>query len=160
MSRHEYNKSRERTPEHGAEAEVFRSYLKQKGLKFTAARHQLLEQIFAMNDHFTADQLLDRLKKNRLRVSKATVYRTLSVMLDCGLLNSHDFGVGALFYEHTHGHARHNHMYCLDTKQILEFKAPEIDEQLRSIAKEMRFDVSSISIQLFGYSKGYKKETS
>ena len=155
MSRYEYDKTRDTTPEHGDEEAVFEEYLRNRGLKFTAARKQLLHKIFEMHDHFTADQLLDRLKQNDLRVSKATVYRTLSVMLDCGLLVSHDFGEGALYYEHTHGHSSHHHMFCLGTKRILEFKSPEVDERLRKVAEDMGFEPLAISVKIYGLSREF-----
>ena len=158
MSRYEYNKTEDSTKDHGDEAEVFEEYLRHKGLKFTAARRQLLDRIFEMHDHFTADQLLDRLRSNDLRVSKATVYRTLNVMLDSGLLASHDFGEGALYYEHTYGHAPHEHMFCLACKKIIEFKSPEIDTRLRDVASELSFFRVSHSLKVFGLCEGCARD--
>lgn len=150
MSRYRYDKVEDSTTDHGEESEVFEEYLRRKGLKFTSARRQLLDKIFEMHDHFTADQLLDRLKSEGFRVSKATVYRTLSVMLDSGLLVSHDFGEGALFYEHTHGHAPHEHMFCIACKKIVEFKSPETEQQLGKVARDLGFEMVSHSLKVFG----------
>lgn len=149
-SRYAYDKVQEATDEHGDEEVVFEEYLHRKGLKFTSTRKRLLRKIFGMHDHFTADQLLDRLKGERMQVSKATVYRTLGVMLDCGLLTSHDFGEGALYYEHTHGHAQHQHMFCLACKRILEFKSEALDGEVGRIAGELGFTAFSHSLKVFG----------
>ena len=150
MSRYEYDKSTDSTTDHGSEAEVFAEYLRQKGLKFTSARRKLLDRIFDMHDHFTADQLLDRLRSENMRVSKATVYRTLTVMLDSRLLVSHDFGEGALYYEHTHGHAPHEHIFCLGCKTIVEFRSPATAAQLTEIAADLGFRLIFHSLKAFG----------
>lgn len=135
---------------HGQEHRVFAEYLQRKGLKFTSTRKQLLDRIFEMHDHFTADQLLDRFRDAKLRVSKATVYRTLSVMLDCGLLESHDFGEGSLFYEHTFGHRHHDHLFCLNCKEIVEFFHEKVENLQSEIAQELGFTLIDHSHKLFG----------
>lgn len=152
MSRYEYDKRQEaRRSDHGGDEErLFEKYLRSRGLKFTAARRELLHRIFDMHDHFTAEQLLERLKSGKVRVSKATVYRTLNVMLDCGLLEAHDFGEGALYYEHTHGHAHHDHMFCLSCKRIIEFRSDGIEELQERVAKDLGFRMLSHSLKIFG----------
>ena len=149
MSDYEIDKSQD--PEtHGREHQVFAEYLQRKGLKFTSTRRQLLERIFEMHDHFTAEQLLERFRESQTRVSKATVYRTLGVMLDCGLLESHDFGEGSLFYEHTFGHRHHDHIFCLNCKTIVEFVHEEVEALQAKIAEDLGFVLLAHSHKLFG----------
>lgn len=137
-------------PGDGAELKVFSEFLKTKGLKFTRPRRELLEKIFSMHDHFTADQLLDRLKTERVAASKATVYRTLAVMLECELLTSHDFGEGARYYEHTFGHEHHDHLFCLRCKRIVEFRDNRIESLQDQVALEAGFQIVSHSLKLYG----------
>ena len=134
----------------GHESQIFEEYLRRNGFKFTATRRQLLASLFEMHDHFTADQLLDRLKQSRVRVSKATVYRTLAVMLDCGLLECHDFGVGSLYYEHSFGHGHHDHLFCLHCKRIVEFRHDGIEQLQEQVARDLGFQIVSHSLKLFG----------
>jgi Fur family ferric uptake transcriptional regulator len=134
----------------GEEERVFADFLKSRGLKFTRSRRALLRKIFAMHDHFTADQLLERLRKERIPASKATVYRTLAVMQDCGLLGSHDFGGGALHYEHVLGHAHHDHLICLGCRSIVEFRDDRIEDLQERIAKDAGFTLLDHSLKLLG----------
>jgi len=137
----------------GEEERVFGEYLRDRGLKFTMARRQLLHKVFAMHDHFTAEQLLDRLKEDGVGASKATVYRTLSVLLACDLLTAHDFGEGALYYEHIFGHDHHDHMFCLHCKQITEFRDDEIESHQDRVAEQLGFAMLSHSLKMYGVCK-------
>lgn len=134
----------------GEEERVFEEFLRERGLKFTRARRDLLRKIFSMHDHFTAEQLLDRLKEAGLEASKATVYRTLSVLLECDLLNAHDFGEGALYYEHTFGHDHHDHLFCLNCKSITEFREPSIEDSQVRITESLGFRMLAHSLKIYG----------
>lgn len=149
MSRFRVDKSQD-PDTHGEERKVFQDYLRTKGLKFTQTRQVLLERIFEMHDHFTADQLLDRLRDAQVRISKATVYRTLKVMLDSGLLECHDFGEGARYYEHSFGHQNHDHLFCVHCNQIEEFHHPQIKELHQRVASDLGFRLLSHSLKIFG----------
>jgi Fur family ferric uptake transcriptional regulator len=134
---------------HGEE-QVFEAYLRSKGLKFTAARKQLLRAIFAIHDHFTAEQLLERLRQSGVAASKATVYRTLAVMLACDLLELHDFGEGARYYEHTFGHAHHDHLFCVNCKAIKEFRDDRIEKLQAQVARKANFDLMAHTLKMYG----------
>lgn len=82
---------------------AFEHYLKDKGLKITNQRLLVAEKIFSSHNHFTAEGLLDELKDNQDRISKATIYRILSIMVEAGLLAEHDFGKDYKYYEHIMG---------------------------------------------------------
>ncbi len=134
----------------GREEFVFESFLKERGLKYTKARKMLLHKVFGMHDHFTAEQLLDRLKDDRVAASKATVYRTLSVLLECDLLAAHDFGEGALYYEHTFGHEHHDHLFCVHCKRITEFRDDRIEEHQDRVIDELGFEMITHSLKIYG----------
>lgn len=137
----------------GEEERVFESFLRERGLKFTKARKILLRKVFEMHDHFTAEQLLDRLKQDGVAASKATVYRTLSVLLECDLLVAHDFGEGALYYEHTFGHDHHDHLFCLSCKRITEFRDDRIEEHQERVTGDLGFQMLSHSLKIYGICK-------
>ena len=137
----------------GEEEQIFAEFLRQRGLKFTRARRQLLRKIFGMHDHFTAEQLMERLKKERVRASKATVYRTLSILLECDLLTCHDFGEGSLYYEHTFGHDHHDHLFCLNCKSIVEFRDDRIEDLQARVAHEAGFTMIAHSLKMYGLCK-------
>lgn len=134
----------------GEEEAVFEAYLKERGLKYTKPRRDLLRAIFEMHDHFTADQLLERLKAAGLSASKATVYRTLSVMIDCKLLISHDFGEGALYYEHVYGHRHHDHLFCVHCKSITEVVDEHGEDHHQKMTQDLGFHMVSRSVKIYG----------
>jgi Fur family transcriptional regulator, ferric uptake regulator len=134
---------------HGEEL-VFERFLKSRGLKYTPARKQLLRAIFSIHDHFTAEQLLDRLKSQGIAASKATVYRTLAVMLACDLLELHDFGEGSRYYEHTFGHAHHDHLFCVNCKTIKEFSNEAIESLQQQVARRLGFELMAHTLKMYG----------
>ena len=142
---------------HGEE-KVFEQYLRSRGLKYTPARKELLRAIFGMHDHFTADQLIDRLKEMQVGASKATVYRTLAVMLACDLLEMHDFGEGARFYEHTYGHAHHDHLFCVNCKAIVEFRDEAIEKQQGKVAEKAGFELLAHTLKMYGLCELCRKD--
>jgi Fur family ferric uptake transcriptional regulator len=154
----EFDKSKD-ADTHGEEA-VFEAYLRSQGLKFTAARRQLLRAIFTIHDHFTAEQLLDRLRQTGVAASKATVYRTLAVMLACDLLELHDFGEGARYYEHTYGHAHHDHLFCVNCKTIKEFRDDRIEKLQALVARKAGFDLMAHTLKMYGLCSRCRRDPS
>jgi Fur family transcriptional regulator, ferric uptake regulator len=142
---------------HGEE-KIFERYLRSKGLKYTPARKALLRAVFAMHDHFTADQLIERLRERRIGASKATVYRTLAVMLACDLLEMHDFGEGARYYEHTFGHAHHDHIFCVGCKEIAEFRDEGIERLQTKAAEKAGFEILAHSLKIYGLCSSCRKD--
>ena len=142
---------------HGEER-VFGEFLHKNGLKFTPARRQLLRAIFSIHEHFTADQLLERLKDLGIGASKATVYRTLGVMLSCDLLEMHDFGEGARYYEHTFGHPHHDHLFCVNCKRISEFRDDRIEDLQKQISTRLGFALLSHTLKIYGLCRACRED--
>ena len=136
--------------EPGPEVAIFEKYLRAQGLKLTSARLDVLNLVFADHSHFTADELHDRCRRQGLRVSKATLYRTLAILLDCKLLAAHDFGQDAKYYEHIFGHRHHDHMYCECCRRIFEFRSESIEELQDKAALEAGFHSQRHSLTIFG----------
>jgi len=137
--------------------QLVQNYLKTHDFKLTNQRMRIVEEIFATKGHFTADDLYDALRGKGENVSKATVYRTLSILAEGGIIDAQDFGQGPLYYEAALGAKDHYHLICTETGKVVEFRNEEIDKILKKIAKARGFSVQSISVRVFGVSKAGRK---
>lgn len=132
------------------EMQAFEDYLREKGLKITNQRLLVAQKIFSSHNHFTAEGLLDELKDNKDRISKATIYRILAIMVEAGLLEEHDFGKDYKYYEHIIGHQHHDHIICMQCGRIVEFVDERIEELQNKAAKENGFSITGHSLNIFG----------
>lgn len=115
---------------------VFRRKLRSEGLKYTPERAQILDAIIQMDDVFQADQLLERLKKTPFRVSKATVYRTIKLLAEAGIIQQVLFDADQSHYQLAYGKRSSGLLVRVDTKQITPIDAPEIALWRDRICKE------------------------
>ncbi|MEW4562290.1 Fur family transcriptional regulator [Bremerella sp. JC770] len=125
--------------------ERFEEYLKSKGKRITQPRRILIEHVFSHHEHFDADQLIDELShhsKGSDRVSRPTVYRTLNELVEAGLLRKMEIG-GRAVYEHDYGYPDHDHLYCTQCQQLIEFQSPELKELRDQVARMHQFRASS-----------------
>lgn len=119
----------------------FEEFLQSRGKRITNQRRFLVEQVFEGHDHFDADQLILRLQRSaRGRVSRPTVYRTLTELVDAGLLRKMTLG-GRAVYEHDYGYPQHDHLYCQQCEKLIEFHSEELREIRDAVARENRFRV-------------------
>lgn len=137
------------SPDVQEEMRVFEDLLKKEGLKVTAQRLLVAEKIFSIHSHFTAESLSDMFKDKRDEISKATIYRILSIMVDANLLVEHDFGKDYKYYEHILGHEHHDHIICLDCNRIVEFFEPKIEELQEQIALKNEFTIKGHRLNLY-----------
>lgn len=122
--------------------EKFREFLEVKGLKHTGRRLQIAEHVFEKHNHFEADQLLDSLRQRKLRVSRSTVYRTLPLMVEAGLLRELRFGDRTAF-EHDYGYPQHEHLFCEKCGEVLEFVSEELMDLREQVCRRFRFRPTS-----------------
>jgi Fur family ferric uptake transcriptional regulator len=115
---------------------VFRRKLRSEGLKYTPERAQILDAIIQMDDVFQADQLLEKLKKTAFRVSKATVYRTIKLLAEAGIIQQVLFDADQSHYQLAYGKRSSGLLVRVDTKQITPIDAPEIAQWRDRICKE------------------------
>ena len=138
-------------------------YLKSHDFKLTNQRLKIVETIFAAKEHFTADDLYDLLRSKGENVSKATVYRTLSILAQGGIISAQDFGQGPLYYEPALGMKDHYHLICTETGKVVEFRNAEIEKILQRVARARGFSIETVSVRVFGASKparaGKKRST-
>ena len=117
--------------------EIFRKYLKAQDLKVTRQREILLRRIFEKEVHFSAEDLEDRVKGDG--ISKATIYRTLQLLVECGLITEVALEDERRMYEHTYGHEPHDHIVCTDCRKVFEFDGESMLELEQHIAAKLGF---------------------
>ena len=130
--------------------EKLREFLAARGLKFTGERARILEQVFSVHRHFQADELLAEIRARGGRVSKSTIYRTLALLVQSGLLHQVITGEKHAHYEHVFGHEHHDHLICSRCGEIAEFFDPKIEGLLGKRCDEMRFRAEGHRLQIIG----------
>lgn len=144
-------------PDIHKEISQFSNYLKEKGLKITNQRLLVAEKIFTMGSHFTVDSLAEELKDRRGEISRATIYRIVSLLVDSGQLSEHDFGSSSKYYEYIPARQHHDHIVCQDCGHIEEFYAQAIEKIQTEVATEYRFELTDHSLNLYGRCKILKE---
>jgi Fur family ferric uptake transcriptional regulator len=130
----------------------FSRFLRSRALKLTPQRRRVFDRAFQTHEHFSAETMYGWLKKEPgAKVSRATVYRTLQLLVDGGFVAALDAGRGELVYEHVLGHAHHDHMLCLECGRIEEFHDERIEELQRTAAAKKGFEIVSHAHRLMGY---------
>src|ERR1700722_11161430 len=111
-------------------------FIEKKGLRKTAQRDAIIEAAFSTTNHYTAEDLLRMARKIEASVSRATVYRTLPLLVASGLLREMDFGKEYKFYDPNFiDHPHHNHLICVDCDKIVEFEDERIDHLENAISQ-------------------------
>ena len=105
---------------------VFADYLQKQRQRRTPERFFILEEIYNIDFHFDVDSLYELMKKKKYRLSRATIYNTLELLMDCGLITRHQFGKNLSRYEKSFEYKQHDHLICEDCERVLEFCDPRI----------------------------------
>lgn len=120
--------------------EKFREYLtsRPRPQRFTSQQRDMVRYIFSKHNHFDADELIDEMKVQGFRVSRATVYRTLNKLVDAGLLRRINLGERTVF-EHDYGYAQHDHLYCEQCHTMIEFQDSQLEKLIQDVCAEQSF---------------------
>jgi Fur family ferric uptake transcriptional regulator len=131
--------------------EKFREYLasRPRPQRFTDQQRDMVRYIFSQHNHFDADTLCDDMHKSGLRVSRATVYRTLTKLVDAGLLRCLETGPRK-FYEHEYGYPQHEHLRCQACNKMIEFQNPTIEAALREVCRSHNFQMTGHDLVIRG----------
>jgi Fur family ferric uptake transcriptional regulator len=129
----------------------FRDYLQREGFKWTPERETILKEALALEGHFEAEELAFRLRKRGTPISKATVYRTLPLLVKAGFIKEVIHGEKHLHYEHVHGEQRHDHLICLRCGKIFEFEDGALRKLEEKICKENRFRPQKVLVEIYGH---------
>jgi len=138
---------------------IFGSYLEKHNLRKTPERFAILEEIYNRSDHFDAEALYIHMKTQNYRVSRATVYNTLELLVSCDLITKHQFGKNTAQYERSYGYKQHDHLICTDCGKVLEFCDPRIQQIKDMMGDILKFEVVHHSLNLFGACKGACERT-
>jgi Fur family ferric uptake transcriptional regulator len=127
----------------------FMEFLAQKNLRITAQRRAIIDTVFGTDRHFTADELLVWSRRRDKSVSRATVYRTLPLLTESGLVREMDFGQDHRLYDPNYAeHPHHNHIICQDCKKIVEFDSDRLEEIETEISQRLGFSVTTHRLQI------------
>lgn len=130
---------------------IFGEFLKARNQRQTPERFAILDEVYATDDHFDADELYLRLKQKDVRVSRATVYNTLDLLVDCNLVVRHQFGSKQAKYERAYSFWQHDHLICMDCNELFEFCDPRIQSIQEMVAEVFQFDIRHHSLHIYGH---------
>ena len=128
----------------------FVQFLATRNLKLTKQREAVVDEIFTKPGHFEAEEIVLRLKTNRQRVSRATVYRTLELLKECLLVERLDFGTQASFYEHVQEGEHHDHLICVRCANVIEFHNEKLEQIQAEVCRNFDFVERYHSLRIFG----------
>ena len=131
-------------------SELLSRYMAEHGLKSTRQRSLIIDTFFSLGGHVTVEDVWAKVREHDARVSVATVYRTMKLLTDSGIVQEHKFGDGFTRYELSDEEAHHDHLICLECGRITEFEEPLIEELQDRIAARYNFLVRQHKHELYG----------
>ena len=131
----------------------FAAFIQRKGLKTTRQRNTIVAVFFALRGHISVEELLNEVKKVNPRIGYATVYRTLHLLVESGLVEERRFGDGLARYEGHSDVEHHDHMICLECGEIFEFFNPRLEALQEKLAEENDFQIYRHRLELYGACK-------
>ncbi len=130
---------------------LFRRYLKDHGLPFTQQRQAVAQVVFSSPEHLSVEEIETRLRKAGERIGKATIYRTLDLLVRSRLVVEHDFGEGFKRYEHRLSREPvHEHLICQECGKVIEFQSWEVQEVKARITAQHGFRPTRHRLEIYG----------
>jgi Fur family ferric uptake transcriptional regulator len=139
------------------EKKIFKGFLKDRGQRFTKERAAILKKTLSYHGHFDPESLYLKIRESGLKASRASVYRTLNLLCECGIIEKVSKTEHGTTYEHTFGHEHHDHMLCILCGNIIEFYSEDLERLQEELCRSLNFKGVSHTLEIRGYCKKCQK---
>jgi len=130
--------------------EIFRQYLEKKGQRLTKERDTILQEAFSCDGHFDPETLYMDMRKRGMKASRASVYRTLNLLCECGLVEKVSKTEHGTIYEQALGRQHHDHMVCITCGRVIEFYSERLESLQEELCREQDFTGKSHTLEIRG----------